>query len=275
VKFKYIEVPKKGHWWDGVLDHEDAWRALFSLKVNRKEKVFVTFSLDVSDSAFGVRILEVERPFEKAKFTINYDKGANIKTENIKALVLTNFRGDVIIDGTRIRNYKGEILVKGRVWEKVERYNYSRPVLIRETFYSPFLIVYSSSELWTKDFAVYMANMWWMYANGKAQVIPDTMLNYFPGNYNLVIIGSKLKLPAQIADEFLKVEENSVSVRKTERLLLFYKISDEGLIRLAMSMVPYITRSVAVMPSYIKLSYDAYLMGWSGLNGGILSFPHR
>jgi len=69
VKFKYIEVPKKGHWWDGVLDHEEAWRALFSLKVNRKEKVFVTFSLDVSDSAFGVRILEVERPFEKAKFT--------------------------------------------------------------------------------------------------------------------------------------------------------------------------------------------------------------
>ncbi|MFZ8834910.1 MAG: prolyl oligopeptidase family serine peptidase, partial [Candidatus Caldipriscus sp.] len=275
VKFKYIEVPKKGHWWDGVLDHEEAWRALFSLKVNRKEKVFVTFSLDVSDSAFGVRILEVERPFEKAKFTINYDKGANIKTENIKALVLTNFRGDVIIDGTRIRNYKGEILVKGKGWEKVERYNYSRPVLIRETFYSPFLIVYSSSELWTKDFAVYMANMWWMYANGKAQVIPDTMLNYFPGNYNLVIIGSKLKLPAQIADEFLKVEENSVSVRKTERLLLFYKISDEGLIRLAMSMVPYITRSVAVMPSYIKLSYDAYLMGWSGLKGGILIFPHR
>jgi hypothetical protein len=120
-----------------------------------------------------------------------------------------------------------------------------------------------------------MANMWWMYANGKAHVIPDTMLNYFPGNYNLVIIGSKLKLPAQIADEFLKVEENSVSVRKTERLLLFYKISDEGLIRLAMSMVPYITRSVAVMPSYIKLSYDAYLMGWSGLKGGILSFPPR
>ncbi|MFZ8825493.1 MAG: prolyl oligopeptidase family serine peptidase [Candidatus Caldipriscus sp.] len=275
VKFKYIEVPKKGHWWDGVLDHEEAWRALLSLKVNRKEKVFVTFSLDVSDSAFGVRILEVERPFEKAKFTINYDKGANIKTENIKALVLTNFRGDVIIDGTRIRNYKGEILVKGRVWEKVERYNYSRPVLIRETFYSPFLIVYSSSELWTKDFAVYMANMWWMYANGKAQVIPDTMLNYFSGNYNLVIIGSKLKLPAQIADEFLKVEENSVSVRKIGRLLLFYKISDEGLIRLAMSMVPYITRSVAVMPSYIKLSYDAYLMGWSGLKGGILSFPPR
>jgi pimeloyl-ACP methyl ester carboxylesterase len=275
VKFKYIEVPKKGHWWDGVLDHEEAWRALLSLKVNRKEKVFVTFSLDVSDSAFGVRILEVERPFEKAKFTINYDRVANIKTENIKALVLTNFRGDVTIDGTRIRNYKGEILVKGKVWEKAERYNYSRPVLIRETFYSPFLIVYSSSELWTKDFAVYMANMWWMYANGKAQVIPDTMLNYFPGNYNLVIIGSKLKLPAQIADEFLKVEENSVSVRKTERLLLFYKISDEGLIRLAMSMVPYITRSVAVMPSYIKLSYDAYLMGWSGLKGGILSFPPR
>jgi hypothetical protein len=90
-----------------------------------------------------------------------------------------------------------------------------------------------------------------------------------------VIIGSKLKLTEQIADEFLKVEENSVSVRKTGRLLLFYKISDEGLIRLAMSMVPYITRSVAVMPSYIKLSYDAYLMGWSGLKGGILSFPHR
>jgi Prolyl oligopeptidase family. len=270
VTFKYIEVPKKGHWWDGVLDYERAWKELLSLKVNRKGKVFVTFSLNVSDSAFGIKILEVERPFEKAKFTVIYDKSANIKTENIKALVLTSFRGEVVIDGTQIKDYKGEVLVKGRVWEKVRKYDYKRPVLIRDAFYSPFLIVYSSSESWAKEFAVYMANMWWMYANGRAQVIPDTMILHFPETYNLVIIGSNPKLPASIDEEFKKVGENTVMVRRTDRVLLFYKISDEGLIRLGMSMVPYITRSVAVMPSYINLSYEAYLMGWSGLKGGLI-----
>ncbi len=270
VKFRYIEVPKKGHWWNGVLDHDEAWKELLSLKVERKEKTFVTFSLDVSDSAFGIKILEVERPFEKAKFTVTYDKSANIKTENIRALVLTKFRGEVIIDGNIIRDYRGEVLVKGKVWKKFESYRYRRPILIRETFYSPFLIVYSSSEGWSKDFAVYMANMWWMYANGRAQVIPDTLLSYFPDSYNLMILGSSPKLPPPIMEEFQKVKKNTVAVRRTERFLLFYKISDEGLVKLAMSMVPYITRSVAVMPSYINLSYDAYLMGWSGLSGGLI-----
>mgnify|MGYP001773126154 CR=1 FL=1 len=274
VVFKYIEVPGKKHWWDGVLDYPDAWKSLFSLKVNRKEKVFSTFSLDVSDSAYGIRILESVKPFEKAKFTIEYEKNkATIKTENIKSLVLTEFKGTVIIDGDVIRDYNGEALVKtNKGWRVFKKYVYSRPLLIRQAFMSPFVIVYSSSEGWTKNFSVYMANMWWMYANGFAMILPDTLASEeIFSKYNVVIVGSEPKLPTTIKVLFSKIENNSLDVLKGpfEKLIAFYKIKDTTLVRLGMSLVPYITRSVAVLPSYVKLSKDTYIEGWSGLSGGI------
>lgn len=274
VRFKYIEVPGKGHWWDGVLDYPDAWKSLFSLRVDIKERVFSTFSLDVSDSAFGIRILESIKPFEKTTFRVKYARGkVLIKTENIKSLVLTDFKGTVVMDGDVIKHYEGGALVKTRRgWRVFRKYVYSRPLLIRQAFMSPFVIVYSSSEEWAKNFSVYMANMWWMYANGFSMILPDTLAdeNVF-SKYNVIIVGSTPKLPISIKTLFSKVKNNSVDIAKGpfEKLLVFYKINDTSLIRLGMSLVPYITRSVAVLPSYIYLSKDAYIKGWSGLSGGI------
>lgn len=274
ANFKYIEEPGKKHWWKGVLDHKKAWKYLRSMKVKRKFKVFSTFSLDVSDSAFGVRILESFKPFEKSGFVLERKRSAlKISTKNIKSLVLPRYKGKIVVDGEVFKRYDGEVLVRTRRgWRKFKKYIYSRPVLIREGFMEPFMIVYSTNENWTNNFAVYMANMWWMYANGFARVIPDTLLTEdILSKYNIVIIGSDPKLPMSIKSVFEKVGRNSIDILKGpfDRFLVFYKISDRKLVKLGMSLVPYITRSVAVLPTYILLSEKAYVEGWSGLSGGI------
>ncbi len=272
--FKLVWREEKGHWWDGSLDDPDLWKWAYSLKVKRKERYFYTYDLSVSDSAFGVRILETEKPFYRAGFVLRRERGKVIlRTENVKALVLPGYRGKVIIDGDTLK-YDGEVLVRYRRWRRLKRYVYRRPMIFRDVLMRPFALVYSTAEPWTRDLAVFYANAWWSYANGRAPVLPDTALKEAyvrTGNLNFVIIGSKAKLPPFLSNPYSRVKPNRVEVVPLtyERAILVYKVADTSLVSLLYSLTPSSVRSVRAMPSWIELNESAKMYGLGALKGGL------
>ncbi len=272
--FRLVWRAERGHWWNGSLDDPDLWKWAYSLKVRRKERYFYTYDLSVSDSAFGVKILEAERPFYRTGFVLRRDRGkAVLRTENVKALVLPGYRGKVIIDGDTLR-YRGEVLVKYRRWRRLKRYVYRRPIIFRDVFMRPFVIAYSTSEPWTRDLAVFYANAWWSYANGRAIVLPDTALTEAgvrSAGYNVVILGSKAKLPPFLHNFYSRVKENRVEVVPLtyDRTMLVYKVADTSLIPLLYSLTPSSVRSVRAMPSWVKITPEARTYGIYALEGGL------
>ena len=272
--FKLVWREEKGHWWDGSLDDPDLWRWAYSLKVKRKERYFYTYDLSVSDSAFGVRILESERPFYRTGFVLRKGRGKVVlRTENVKALVLPGYRGKVIIDGDTLK-YGGEVLVRYRRWRRMRRYVYRRPILFKDVFMRPFVIVYSTSEPWARDLAVFYANAWWSYANGRAPILPDTALTEAEvrsSGYNVVILGSKAKLPPFLQNSYSRVKENVVEVVPLtyDRLMLTYKVADTSLVPLLYSLTPSSVRSVRAMPSRVELVPEARLYGIHALKGSL------
>ncbi len=274
VVHRLVWRAEKGHWWDGSLDDGEMWRYAYRLKVRAEKRWFYTYDLSVSDSAFGVRILEVERPFYRAGFV--YEKRGRtlvLKTENVKSLAIKDFRGKVIIDGDTLR-YGGGVLVKFRRWKNLNRYAYRRPVLFRDAFMKPFVIVYSTSEDWTQDLAVYYANSWWSYANGHAPVLPDTLLTedvLKERGFNIVVLGSRAKLPPLLGVFYEKVKQNRVEIVPVEegRLMLVMKVENVDLVPFLYSLSPTSVRSVRAMPSYIEITEDVGVYGIFGLKGGL------
>ncbi len=272
--FRLVWRADRGHWWDGSLDDPDLWKWAYRLKVKRKERYFYTYDLSVSDSAYGVKILEVRSPFYRAGFVIRRRRGKLfITTENVRALVIPGYRGKVTIDGDTLK-YDGEVLVKYRRWRKMKRYVYRRPVLIRDVFMRPFVFVYSTSEPWARDVAVFYANAWWSYANGRAPVLPDTAITerwVKSNDLNVVVIGSRAKLPPFLSNPYSRARENAVEVVPLtyDRLLLTYKVSDTSLVPLLYSLVPSSIRSVRAMPSWVGLRKEARMYGIHALEGGL------
>jgi len=277
--YRLVWREERGHWWDGSLDDPELWRWAYRLKVKRKTRRFYTYDLGVSDSAFGIRLLETQTPFYRAGFTLRRSgRTLYLQTENVKSLVIPDFRGKVVIDGDTLA-YSGEVLVRYKRWRKMRGYVYRRPVLFRDVFSRPFIIVFSSSEPWSRDVAVFYANAWWSYANGRAPILPDTALNesFVRGNtHNLVIIGSKAKLPPFLDNMYRKVKEGRVEVVPLtyDRLMLVEKVADTALVPLLYSLVPSSVRSVRAMPSWIELDVKAKLFGLNALRGGLKFSSH-
>ncbi|NPB03177.1 MAG: prolyl oligopeptidase family serine peptidase [Thermotogae bacterium] len=272
--YRLIWRAEKGHWWEGSVDDPDYWKWAYRLRVKREERTFYTYDLGVSDSAFGIRILETDKAFYRSGFRVVYGRRvARITTVNVRSLVLLKFRGKVVIDGDTL-NYAGEVLVKYRRWKRMKKYIYRRPILMRDVFFKPFILIYSSRQPWSKNLALYFANTWWSYANGKTYILPDTALTpdyVWSSDFNLVVLGSEVILPSALKTLKERVKPNRIEVVpvKGNRLMLVYNISDTSLVPLLYSMAPSFIRSVRTMPSWVELNEKAKIYGIGALRGGL------
>jgi hypothetical protein len=211
VKADIYEYENEGHWFDipktdGIdcIDSDEIRNFIENSRKQRmpRENSFKTFSLFVSDSSdyatIDRQIIKYEASLIKIKLGL---REISIETKNVEGFSLYGMDGiynektDIIINGERISAKPKGILsfcLKNNKFKlsnkKAVRNNYS---LINYAFFSPFAIVYSTSDSIadiTYGQAINLFNTYTVKCRGVCEIIPDSSEKEFMGK-NIIFIG--------------------------------------------------------------------------------------
>ncbi len=253
--FIYREIEGKGHWWDidstpGVdcVNLKEMMEFLKSKVRNPypKKIIFKTADIDYSNSAYWIRVDELERIYQVARARVEIKERNFIQANlsNIRRITLfLNNRivspGTVTfeINGQMIKyNYQHSCKVsfinksgKFSIARRKKKGLYKKSGLygpIKKAYFSPFILIYgtsgdSSSTRQNLAQARYQSYLWWYRANGFAEIIPDTeVTDKIIKNYNLILFGNpetnfilkwlNYRLPIHMGEKYVVVDNQKL-----------------------------------------------------------------
>jgi len=224
-KVQYLEVPGKGHWWDeeGVegtacVDHPDLMEFLqgqvrdpFPRRIR-----FRTTDLGINPRCYWIEIVALDKLYQDGvvEAKIEGPHRIDLKLQNIAALRLYP-PSKWISPGPLSLRINGQMLkVKWKGWEpiplrrkkdgryKIGRWPHKKLMKtphfygpIKQAFYSPFIFVYGTrGDRERRENSLHLARItseqWWWRANGRVEIIPDTLVTpEVVKRYNLILFG--------------------------------------------------------------------------------------
>jgi len=307
--YHYEEVPEKPHWWSDSGIACVNWPRMMEFMQKQARDLYPehvyyrSADLTQNNGAYWLEIQTIENRMQDAIIEgWQEDSGFKIKTTNMNRFAL-KLEDDMIGKTFNVQIDDATLSVTPNVdsiafeigkngWQRAKSDSYPLPhPPIKGAYYGPFILVYGTigdSATTAKLFSMARgeAQAWWVRANGRTMIVPDTAVTgEMINSYNLILYGNATEnaitarieknLPIRIedgrfvfADEILPPEATASlfvyrnPLNPEKKVLVREGIGSEGLKLSGYFSTLY---SGAGVPDYLIWSKEVSDKGWGGV----------